>query len=135
MKVEGACYCGNIRFEADVDPDNVSLCHCTDCQRLSGTAFRVSAPAPADRFKITRGTPKEYIKTAASGARRIQAFCGDCGSALYATAVGGDKPYNIRTGTLRQRAELVPVKQIWCDSALPWMPPLDSMPRWQRQPD
>jgi len=134
MKVEGACYCGNIQFEAEVDLQNVSVCYCTDCQRLSGTAFRVSAPAPAATFRITCGTPKEYIKTAASGSRRIQAFCGECGSALYATAVGGNNTYNIRTGTLRQCAELAPVKEIWCDSALPWLPQMDGLARWKQEP-
>ena len=121
MKVDGSCYCGSIAFEAEVDPAKTSICYCTDCQRLSGTAYRVSANAAGDCFQITRGKPKEFVKVAASGSRRIQAFCADCGTALYATAVEGDRSYNIRIGTLSQRAQLVPVKQIWCDSALPWL--------------
>jgi hypothetical protein len=132
MKVEGSCYCAKIAFEAEVDPSKTSICYCTDCQQLSGTAFRVSANAPGDRFKITRGTPKEFVKVAASGSRRIQAFCEDCGTALYATAVEGDRSYNIRVGTLNQRAELTPIKQIWCDSALPWLPRIE-VESWGRQ--
>ena len=46
MKVEGACLCGYIAIEGEVDPDKVTVCHCTDCQTSSGSAFRVSIPVP-----------------------------------------------------------------------------------------
>ena len=40
MKVTGGCHCGHITYEAEVDPATVRVCHCTDCQKLTGTAFR-----------------------------------------------------------------------------------------------
>jgi hypothetical protein len=46
MKVEGSCHCGQISFEAEVDPLTVSICHCTDCQTLTGSAYRVTVPSP-----------------------------------------------------------------------------------------
>src|ERR1700754_182098 len=76
MKVDGQCQCGAIRFEAEVDPAKVTICHCTDCQQFSGSAWRASVPAPAAAFAITQGEPTAYIKTAESGHRRLQAFCG-----------------------------------------------------------
>jgi hypothetical protein len=130
LKVDGSCYCRKITFEAEAEVDSATICHCTDCQRFSGTAFRVSVAVPVDRFSITHGKPKEYIKTAASGARRIQAFCGECGTALYATALEGAKIYNIRAGTLSQREMFVPVKQIWRDSALGWLPEMSHLETW-----
>ena len=45
MKIDGGCHCGYITYAAEIDPEKVGICHCTDCQTLSGTAFRVSAPA------------------------------------------------------------------------------------------
>ena len=69
-----------------------------------------------------RGVPREYVKVAASGRRRVQAFCGTCGTALYARAADMPGPVNIRAGILRQRDSLVPVRQIWRRSALPWIP-------------
>jgi hypothetical protein len=123
MKIDGGCHCGAITYKAEVDLDKTSICHCIDCQQLTGTAFRVTVPAPEEHYRITRGTPKIYIKTAASGARRAQAFCGECGTHLYATSVGdGPKVYGIRVGTARQREQLIPRKQIWHRSALPWLP-------------
>jgi len=125
MKVNGSCHCGKITFEAEIDPDRIGICHCTDCQTLSGSAFRITAPAGEADFKLLTGTPKLYIKTAESGAKRVQAFCGECGTALYATSVGGEnRIFGIRVGTIRQRRELTPKRQFWCSSKLPWLPAL-----------
>jgi hypothetical protein len=126
MKVDGSCHCGQIRFEAEIDPERVRICHCTDCQSLSGSAFRIVAPTSESRFRLLSGAPKLYIKrTAQSGTPRVQAFCAECGSSIYATSVGGDdRTFGIRVGTLRQREQLVPKRQFWCRSQLPWLPAL-----------
>ena len=128
MRIDGGCFCGAITYEAEVDPDKTSICHCRDCQQLTGTVFRVTVPAPEANYRITRGTPKVFIKTAASGAKRAQAFCPECGSHLYATSAGeGPKVYGIRTGTARQRDQLVPRKQIWHGSKMDWLPEFEHM--------
>jgi hypothetical protein len=77
------------------------------------------------------GEPTRYVKTTAeSGAPRVQAFCPKCGSPIYSTAPG-DNPdlYMIRTGTLRQRDQLIPRQQNWFRSARPWVTELASIPR------
>ena len=123
MKIDGSCHCGAIRYEAEIDPGGVSICHCVDCQKLTGSAFRLTVAAKEENFRLTAGTPKVYVKTAASGAKRAQGFCAECGSPIYATSVG-DRPkiYRLRVGTIRQRDELRPSLQIWRRSALPWVP-------------
>jgi len=55
MKVRGRCHCGEITYEAEVKPGTVNVCHCRDCQMLSGTAFRAGIPAPAEGFRILTG--------------------------------------------------------------------------------
>ena len=126
MKVNGSCHCGAIGFEAEIDPDRVRICHCTDCQQLSGSAFRVTAPCNESAFRLLRGEPKIYIKIADSGRRRQQAFCGDCGSPLYATSdePGGNRTLGLRVGALAQRSELAPRCQFFARSILPWLPRL-----------
>jgi len=74
MKVHGRCHCGELVYEAEVDPAQASICHCLDCQILTGTAYRVSVPAKAEHFRILSGVPKIYVKTAESGNPRAQAF-------------------------------------------------------------
>jgi hypothetical protein len=67
MKIDGHCHCGQITFEADVDANALTICHCTDCQRLTGSTFRANISAPVAHFVLRSGTPKSYVKTAESG--------------------------------------------------------------------
>jgi len=133
MKVHGACHCGAIAYEAEVDPARVTVCHCRDCQVLSGAAFRASVPAVVENFHLLRGAPKRYIKTAESGNRRLQVFCGDCGTPLYAADVEDAKTYNMRIGPLAERDALSPRRQIWCFAALAWARDLLPLPKIEKQ--
>lgn len=135
MKLDGACHCGKITFEAETEPEGATICHCTDCQQLSGSAFRMVIPTVTDGFTLLTGTPQIYVKTADSGRRRVQAFCSDCGTSIYSSPVEeGPKVYGIRVGTLRQRKQIVPRWQIWCRSAQPWLADLETIRKIEKQP-
>lgn len=127
MNIDGACHCGQISFTAKVDPGRVVVCHCTDCQALSGSAFRASVVALAADVSI-QGTPRRYIKTAESGAYRAQLFCPECATPLFTMAPEGGPAITIRLGCVAQRAQLVPSAQIWQRSALPWLGDLALIP-------
>lgn len=130
MKIDGQCHCGFIQYEAEIDPQDIEVCHCKDCQVLSGSPFRVVVPAPAENFKMLGGQPKIYTKTAANGALRNQAFCPACGTPIYGCAASGEiKMYGIRAGTIRQRDQLVPRHQYWTESAVPWIDSLPNIPK------
>ena len=134
MQVHGSCYCGAITFEAAVDPARVTICHCTACQNLTGTAYRVTVAASAEGFRLTRGSPKTFIKVADSGNKRAQVFCAECGSHLYAhAAVENPERLGLRVGCLRERSALVPRKSIWCKSALPWSENLEGLQQMDRE--
>ena len=133
MKIDGHCHCGAIAYEADVEPDTVTICHCSDCQMMSGSAYRANIMVPADKFKVTRGTPKTYLRTADSGNVRMQAFCTECGTQLWACSPQNTPNYSLRTGTITQRAQLKPKRQIWRHSALPWVDNLTGLPGSDKQ--
>jgi len=133
MKVHGQCHCGAIRYEAEVDPARTQACHCTDCQRLSGSPYRVSIPAPRESFVLLSGNPRIYVKTADSGNKRAQAFCADCGSPIYSSAVSDPPMYSLRVACLDERADLPPHKQIWCRSSLGWAADVRELPQVERQ--
>ncbi|HEY4115326.1 MAG TPA: GFA family protein [Rhizomicrobium sp.] len=101
MNVEGQCHCGRIAYEAVVNENVAGICHCTDCQTFSGSPFRASVPAEAGDFHLLRGEPKTYVKTADSGNKRAQAFCGDCGTPI---CVGAGKPHAIQSASRRRQA-------------------------------
>lgn len=120
MDVNGVCHCGAIRVEAQVNPDLVLLCHCADCQTMSGAPYRASVPVKAENFSLT-GRPTEYLKTTAdSGAHRVIAFCGVCGTPLFSTSPQDRAVFNLRLGWIAQRAALPPKRQGFCDSGMPW---------------
>jgi len=134
MKIDGSCFCGEVKFEAEVNPENSTICHCLDCQVMSGSAFRTIIPAPAKAFRVTRGDPKKFIKTAESGNKRANFFCGTCGTPVWATAEGDSaSPIGIRAGAVTQSAQLPPKRQIWRQSAHTWLDTIDDLPGPEKQ--
>jgi hypothetical protein len=134
MKIDGQCHCGHVRFEAEVDPDRVSVCHCTDCQTLTGSPYRATVATSRDRIQLTGKAPKVYIKTGDNGRKRLQYFCPECGSPMFTTGEGADaEEWGIRWGSVRQRRELTPKRQIWCRSAVPWLDTLTGLPRTETE--
>jgi len=127
MKVDGGCHCGHVKYEAVIDPEKVAICHCTDCQTLSGSAFRTVAPA--SEFRLLAGRPKVYVKTADSGNKRAQAFCPECGTPIYSAPPSDAVVHFLRVGSIRQRAQLPPKAQGWCRSALGWVSDLKDVPQ------
>ena len=122
MKIDGNCHCGNIKYEADIDPGKVYICHCTDCQSISGSPFRWAVSIPAEKFRLLSGEPKTYKKRSDSGGTSHQLFCPDCASPVYSTTPSeGPQFYNLRLGTARQRAQLSPKAEVWCGSAQGWI--------------
>ena len=132
MQIHGRCHCGNITFSGEADPAKVFACHCADCQALSGAPFRAVVPVRAQDFSMT-GTPKVYVKTAESGNKRAQVFCGECGTPIYATSVDNPTVYSVRLGSVAERAQLAPARQVWTEAAMPWLHDLASLPSLAKQ--
>ena len=139
MRVTGGCHCGDLRFEAEIDPARIVACHCTDCQKMGGGAFRTLTPVPEQSFRLLSGVPTLYVKTAESGRQRAQAFCARCGTHLYATDPPSQEPrppgraYTLRLGAVDQRRALVPQLEMWCQSRLDWLPAFEGTRRLARQ--
>lgn len=128
MHVTGACHCGAVTFEAEIDESKVLVCHCTDCQVIASSAFRVGALVLREHFSI-KGPVKEYAKIGTSGNRRVQLFCPECATGIYSYTPDNAGPYlSLRLGAVHQRAQLTPVHQIWRQSALPWIKHLNEIP-------
>jgi hypothetical protein len=128
MHIDGQCHCGRVTYKAEIDPDGVAICHCTDCQSLTGSPYRVTAICSAGQVRITGEAPKIYRKTGDNGRTRFQHFCGDCGAPLFTSGEGGPDDWGIRWGSIRQRSQLKPARQIWCRSAVPWINDLAALP-------
>lgn len=131
MHVDGRCHCGDVTYEAEIDPATVVVCHCTDCQVMSSSAFRMVVLARKGTFRLLSGVPSTYVKTADSGRKRAHAFCPRCGTPLFATPPGEnpEQHYGLRVGSIMQRGQLRPAKQLWCQSGFEWIGDLKTIPR------
>lgn len=129
MHIDGGCHCGRITYEAEIDPAEVIICHCTDCQSLTGSPFRVTVLVRSEYLRLTGQAPRTYVKFGDNGRARHQRFCGECGSPLFTVGEGEDAGMTgVRWGSIRQRDLLVPRSQFWCRSAAPWLDRLTTLP-------
>ena len=79
---QASCRCGQLRATTSGDPVRVSVCHCLDCKKRSGSAFAVQARWPAEKVMI-EGRSRSWSKLADSGNRISFHFCPDCGSDVH----------------------------------------------------
>lgn len=134
MKINGHCLCGTVAYEAVIDPDRCAICHCTDCQTHSGSAFGVVVHVRDGAFALLSGELKIFTKTAESGRRRELSFCPECGTRIHARTPGDpDAFFGLRVGTIDQRHQLRPRQQVWCRSAAPWVFELAEISRKEDQ--
>jgi hypothetical protein len=77
---------------------------------------------------MTGAPAKIYAKTGDNGRARFQHFCEGCGSPLFTSGDGGPDDWGIRWGSIRQRDQLKPARQIWCRSAAPWINDIRDLP-------
>ena len=121
MEIGGGCLCGNIHYVAEVDPETATICHCEDCQVNSGSAFGYVIGVRDNNFNLKKGELSFFIKIADSGSKRELGFCGNCGTRIYARPLINETGFfGLRLGTVSQRNQFTPKRQVWKRSALKW---------------
>ena len=118
----GGCQCGAVRYRFSGRPLTLYLCHCTECQKQSSSAFGMSLWVPRASFEITSGTPKFWSRPAASGGQVVCAFCADCGSRLFHAGAEDSEVVSLKAGSLDDTSWLKPAGHIWTGSAQKWVP-------------
>ncbi len=122
----GGCGCGAVRYRVTQPFISASYCHCTRCQRRTGTAWSINAAVAPEGFELTSG--EEAIRTWRPEGGFPKSFCGECGSALFSG--GGELPVGVRMGTLDGDPGIRPQYHQWVDSAPAWEAiPDDGLPR------
>ncbi len=115
-RMEGGCRCGQVRFSVTAQPLLAMACHCTGCQRMTGSAFSLSAAIPSDGFMVIAGEP---VIGGLHGATRHY-FCPHCMSWLFTRPEGIDWFVNIRTTMLDEPASFPPFIETFTSEKLPW---------------
>ena len=116
-EVTGGCQCGYIRYSIKDTPMRLNICHCTDCQKQSGSAFGMSLVIQPEQLTIVSGTVKEFQTTTDSGRPKTCAFCPECGVRIYNRT---SALCSIKAGTLDDTSHLKPDAQYWTKSRQHW---------------
>ena len=134
-KISGHCLCGNVRYSAEGEPTVQAICHCTNCQRQTGTAFSIVIGVPAGAFHVEGDTLASIPTTGeVHGTETLRHFCSGCGSPIYSSVEATPEVVYIKAGTLDDASWLEPQAEIWTRSAQPWSPRLESVMQFERVP-
>ena len=120
-KYTGGCQCGEVRYEVVGTPRKLIVCHCTDCQRQSGSAFGMTLLVNEADFRLTQGEVKTFASTSAAGRAKLGAFCPQCGTRIYHKPEWRRGTVSVKPGTLDDTSELKPDMHIWTRSKQPWV--------------
>ena len=120
--LDGRCTCGGVRFRMASRPLVVHCCHCTWCQRESGSAFAVNAMVEGDRVSLLAGEPERVVTPSASGKGQTILRCPSCRVAVWSHYAGsGDSVSFVRVGTLEEPARMPPDIHIFTSTKQPWV--------------
>jgi hypothetical protein len=120
-KISGTCLCGAVRYTSDAEPSGAVICHCTHCQKVSGSAFSVNVIVPASSITWEGQGLASYADVGDSGKPILRKFCAKCGSSIAAEAEALPGAMIIKAGTLDERSWLKPNTHLWTTSAQPWV--------------
>ncbi len=124
LPLTGGCQCGAVRYAIAAAPLTLYACHCSDCQRQTGSAFALSLMVPRAAVLITQGTPAAWQRPGShtsSGTPAECLFCPACGARLYHLPSRNPAMAVVKPGTLGDTSWLEPVGHIWTRSAQPWV--------------
>jgi len=129
LPLTGGCLCGGVRFEVTEPLLEAGYCHCTRCQRRSGTAAAATAAVVPGSVRVTQG--EDLVKAYEPPDGFPKLFCSACGSALFTRAPGESEPYGVRLGAFDDDPGVRPSFRQHLNSAAPWEPiPDDGLERF-----
>lgn len=120
LPLTGGCLCGAIRYAVSAPVTALRACHCSDCQKTSGTGSSVNAVVLGKDFALAQGTPKFFATEADSGRTLLRFFCGECGAPIYSHRENTPERLVVRAGTFDDSSSMRITANIWTKSARPW---------------
>ncbi|EKF74786.1 glutathione-dependent formaldehyde-activating protein [Alcanivorax hongdengensis A-11-3] len=131
--VYGACQCGQVRYRLLAAPRMVVACHCRECQKLSTSAFSITAVVAADDL-IFEGTLRHWERTADSGNINAAAFCPDCGNRIYHYDPAQPDIIKLKPSNLDDTRLIQPQAHVWVSEKQAWFEIPEGVPQFDRQP-
>jgi hypothetical protein len=129
-----ACHCGQLRLGCDGDPKKISLCHCLDCQRRTGSAFSVAVFYERSQVRVESGTPASFARPSASGFPVTFHFCGCCGSNVYWEPARLPELIGVAIGAFADPGFPCPEQSVWTRDKHGWIDLPEGMTRFEVNP-
>jgi hypothetical protein len=120
LPLTGGCQCRSVRYAIGAEPLTLYACHCTECQKQSGSAFALSMVVPRSALSVVKGEPREWLRRHDSGRVASCMFCGHCGTRLFHNPHANTQVTILKPGTLDDASWLHPVGHIWTRSIQCW---------------
>jgi hypothetical protein len=133
-KIAGSCLCGSIRYTGSADPVLAGICHCSHCQKQSGSAFSMLVGVPKGSLTFTGEPMAEYRDTGDSGLPVVRRFCPKCGSPILTDAAATPTLDWIKAGTLDDTSWFTPEFHMFCEHMQSWISVDEGLPRIPRNP-
>ncbi|PLX42361.1 MAG: aldehyde-activating protein [Hyphomicrobiales bacterium] len=134
-KLTGGCQCGHVRYEITGAPLTFYICHCTECQKQSSSAFGMSMTVRRAETRIIQGEMKIWQRPTDSGNRLSCYFCPECGTRLFHARSGTSEIWNLKAGSLDDTSWLQPAGHIWTKSAQKWVHIPEHTLNYEAQPE
>ena len=135
LPLTGGCQCGAVRYELKAAPMPAIICHCSECQKQTASAFGMTLPVARADLRILSGELKEWRRLADSGRELACYFCPQCGTRLYHSSSMGPGFWHLKPGTLDDTSWLKPVAEVWTRSAQPWLKLANDLQSFPGQPE
>lgn len=125
--IEGGCFCGAVRYEANGECSNTMICHCQSCRRVAAAPVVAWVTFPASGFRFTKGKPSEFR----SSAPVTRTFCAACGTPLTYRNDKHPDSLDITTASLDEPARFPPTHHSWLGHDLAWVKFGDGLPAFK----
>lgn len=131
--IEGSCQCGGVKYQLLSAPLMVLACHCKECQKLSTSAFSLTAVVEADAIEF-QGEMAEWSRTADSGNVSVAKFCPTCGNRMYHFNPDDPEKIKLKPANLSDTSIINPSAHIWVSEKQEWFSIPDGVAVYDRQP-
>jgi hypothetical protein len=134
--ITGGCLCGNVRYSADAEPVVQGACHCSDCQRQTGSPYTVFVGVPADSFTVEGDSLRSFATTGDDHDGTTERhFCSNCGAPVFSLSPLAPGIALLKAGSLDDASWVQPAAEFFVDSAQPWTPRFEGAAQMGRGPE
>lgn len=130
--ISGSCQCGGVTYTLLSEPNLVAACHCKECQKLSTSAFSLTAMVDADTV-VFEGEMKEWSRVADSGNVSAAVFCPTCGNRIYHFNPAEPEKIKLKPSNLSDTSLIQPSVHIWVSEKQDWFQIPDNVKVFDKQ--